>query len=139
MFVDKETGIVDIQRLRTKDLPFNSHVTMPQALKMEDEVKIFQLKTEVHKIAREMAEQTKMWCNLDKEERDGLKSLTKRVKDKEIVCMVTDKSGRWSCDTLDNYKESCSKMVSDESKTPIISVEEHEAAEREMNSHALAL
>ena len=138
-FVSASTKEVDVQKLMPRDLPFNPHVAMPPALTMEEEVKIYQLKTEVGKIAEEIAGRSKKWSNLEKDEREGLKSLEQRVKDKEIVCTITDKSGRWSCDTLSNYKNSCTKLVDDTNKTPMITMAEHEGAEREMNCHALAL
>ena len=42
-------------------------------------------------------------------------------------------------DTEDNYKDGCTKLMEDQTKTPTITIEEHEEAEKEMNSHALAL
>ena len=52
---------------------------------------------------------------------------------------MTDKSGRMSCDSLQNYKRACQAELSDESKTPEISMEDHDMAEREMNAEGLAL
>ena len=138
-FVDKVTGIVDIQKLQPRDLPFNHHVAMPPALTIEEEMKIFQLKTEIAKITQDMTNQSVKWSNLSEPEKEGLESLVQRVKDKEVVCTVTDKSGRWSCDTIDNYKIGCMKLVDDAKKTPKITVDQHDGAEREMNCHALAL
>ena len=77
--------------------------------------------------------------NLSNEERDGLKSLKKKVTDTTVLCYQTDKSGRWSCDTKDNYKMACHKHLSDPTKTEVISLDEHDRAEREMNSHGYAL
>ena len=138
-FVSRTTNMVDIANLRPSDLPFNPNVAMPQALSMEEEVKLFNLKTEARKIAEDMAGRSKKWSNLTEEERNGLEKLHQRVSEKEIVCTVTDKSGRWSCDTLMNYKEGCEKLVEDGGKTPMITIEEHNEAEHEMNCHALAL
>ena len=138
-FVSRSTKTVDIEKLKPSDLPFNPTVAMPPALSMEEEVKLFNLKTEVNKIAEDMASKSKKWSNLSKEEKNGLEELQRRVMRKEIVCTVTDKSGRWSCDTLDNYRESCEKLIEDVNKTQEIPIQEHDRAEQEMNSHALAL
>ena len=54
----------------------------------------------------------------------------KRVKEKEIVCTVTDKSGRWSCDTIKNYAKCCEKLGEDKLKTMPITICEHDNAER---------
>ena len=62
-----------------------------------------------------------------------------RVKNKEIVCFTTDKSGRWSCDTPENYKRACRSQLADQSKTQRITEGEHNEAEKVMNCQALAL
>ena len=72
-------------------------------------------------------------------EKKVLKSLKEKVKGGEIVCCVTDKSGRWACDTVSGYKEVCMDELRDESRTPVITAEEHDRGERELNSHAVAL
>ena len=48
----------------------------------------------------------KSGSNLSKEQKRGLRKLRKRVKNKEIVCFQTDKSGIISVDTPENYIES---------------------------------
>ena len=52
--------------------------------------------------------------------------------------MLTDKSVRWVVDTPDNYKRACEAELSDATKTPEITLREHDSAEKEMNGHALA-
>ena len=44
--------------------------------------------------------------NLTSVQQRGVKSLIRRVKEKEIVVFQTDKSGRFSVDTPENYRES---------------------------------
>ena len=79
------------------------------------------------------------WSNLSEEERVGMTSLTERVRQRELVCCITDKSGRWACDTTQNYREACMDELRDVEKTPEISIEEHGQGERELNCHAAAL
>ena len=138
-FVNIASKKIDVGKLQPRSLPFNPSVAMPKALSMEEEVKISQVKIEIEKIVRSMVGKCKQYSNLTESERRGLESLKERVTVGEIVCTVTDKSGRWSVDTSENYKKGCQKLVADEEKTPEITREEHEEAEREMNSHALAL
>ena len=66
------------------------------------------------------------WSNLVEEEKTGLHSLKKRVKEDDVVCCVTDKSGRWACDTKDNYLEACMNELQDPTRTPKITLQEHE-------------
>ena len=86
-----------------------------------------------------MLEESKKRDNLGGQRSRGLTSLKAKVNEKEIVCTVTDKSGRWACDALDNYRNACSKELLDEEKTPKITLEDHNNGEREMNCQALAL
>ena len=132
--------IVDINCLRLSTLPYNNKARMAPPMKQEEEVKVQYFKNEVIKVAEEFEKKKDLqMSNLDTNMRDGLKSLKERVREGEVVCYVTDKSGRWSCDTLENYRNGCKKLVEDATKTPLISMDEHEKAEREMNCHALAL
>ena len=72
--------------------------------------------------------------NLEKEERDGLKAIIKRVKDEEIVVFETDKSGRFSVDTRNNYNESAMPHVE---RDQIIDVKEHDDIEKKINAHSV--
>ena len=45
-------------------------------------------------------------CNLEQAEKEGLKSITRRIREKEGVVFQTDKSGRLSVDTPENYRQS---------------------------------
>ena len=136
---DGNTKIVDINNLKCSELPFNPNVSMPKALSFDKEIRYHQFKEEVKDIVGKYAKKTVDLSNLDENEREGLNSLKKKVADTSVICYKTDKSGRWSCDTEENYKYACNKHLNDPSKTETISLEEHERAEREMNSHGYAL
>ena len=136
-FVDPTCRVVDINTLRATDLPFNPRVMMPPALK-EGEIQLHQFKMEVDRAVKGMADKTSRWSNVSSRVKRGLRKLRERVKAGEIVCFVTDKSGRWSVDTPENYKRACEAELSDASKTPEITLEDHNSAEKEMNGHALA-
>ena len=55
------------------------------------------------------------------------------MKNKDIVIMSTDKSGRHAVDTTDNYRESVEPHIENDI---IISKKEHDEAETIMNAHA---
>ena len=71
--------------------------------------------------------------NLTREQKDGLRSLKKKVKQKDVVIYQTDKSGRFSVDTMDNYREACSAHVEGDQT---ITVELHEKAQKMANTHS---
>ena len=136
-FISQNT--VNINRLKVTGLPFNPSVSMPGALSVREEVKLHVLKTEIEEVARSIAEGSVEWSNLSTEEREALKGMKEKGRDGEVVYTVTDKSGRWSCDSVTNYKLACSKHLNDSEKTPRITMEEHNRAERELNCQVLAL
>ena len=90
-------------------------------------------------ISEKYKKKTRNLSNLTDDERKGLETLKQKVKDTTIVCYQTDKSGRWSCDTKENYKKACYKHLEDPTKTQVIGPEEHEKAEKEINCHGYAL
>ena len=138
-FVDRVSKEVDVNLLRVTELPYNPGVRMPKALDSEVEVRLHQVKIDVRNAVQKMTRKSVKWGNVNVAEKRGLEKLCKRIKAKEIVCFVTDKSGRMSCDTLENYKRACEEELSDDRKTPEITMDEHGAAEKEMNAEGLAL
>ena len=130
---------LNINNLRCTELPFNPNVAMPSSITFNEEVKYHQFKEEVKTIAEKYKKKTGDQTNLTDDERNGLKTLTQKVKDNTIICYQTDKSGRWSCDTAENYKTACNKHLEDPTKTEVIELGEHERAEKELNCQGYAL
>ena len=139
MFVDRVSNKVDVNKLRVTDLPYNPSVHMPGSLGGEVELRLHQVKVEVRDAVKKMLKKSHRWDNVSESEKRGLDKLCKRIKAKEIVCFVTDKSGRMSCDSLDNYRKACEAELADARKTPEITIDDHEEAEKAMNAEGLAL
>ena len=70
--------------------------------------------------------------NLSETEQQGLQGLASKVKEGEVVCFVSDKSGRWAVDTVENYTEGCNKLLKEDGVSVPITEKEHEEAEREI-------
>ena len=67
-----------------------------------------------------------------KEETEAMKQLKKRVSDKSVFIFTTDKSGRFSVDTPENYE----KAVSEHTKNDIeVNQEEVKQIENKLNQH----
>ena len=109
MVFQKEGGKFNYGRKRATDLKGNTMVVLPgQRKKFQDEANLEMLRAEfkgcfkeyVRKHCNDRGEQE---SNLTKGETVGLKSLKKRFKEGNIVILPTDKSGRFSIMSMDNY------------------------------------
>jgi hypothetical protein len=129
--------IIDMRSLRPTDLPFNKRVYLPEPLPKEEETKLQEIKQELlHATKQYISEgrtkklaRSKKYCNLSEEEKAGLESLKK----KDIVISQTDKSGRFSVDSKDNYIEACKPHYQNDLE---VSEEEHLKAQKDINAHA---
>ena len=122
-----------------KQQHLHHQVSLPLSVgKEEERLKAFKdsVMTKIDSIVEESKDWEKQ--SLNKKARRGIKKLTKRIKEKEIVCYETDKSGRWSIDSLENYERACKEQL-DSDKIIEITEAEHDEAEKEMNAEAAAL
>ena len=138
-FFDKEESTFNINRLKATSLPYNHQVSLPLYIGEEEET-FKKFKDSVMIKIDDMIEKSKSWekSSISKTAREGMKKLKKRIDQKEIVCYETDKSGRWSIDSIDNYEKACKEQLSVDKMTEITE-EEHTRAEIEMNAEATAL
>ena len=128
---------IDINNLRPTDLHYNTKVMMPGPVEFEEEMRFQNFKREVNEAAIRIAKKTKKYSNLDIEEIEGLKSLKQKTKNEEVICFNTDKSGRWSVDSKENYLLACNKHF--EKGVREITSDEHDAMEKHINCQMLAL
>ena len=71
--------------------------------------------------------------NLTNEQKEGLRSLKDKKEENEIVIFETDKSKRFSCDSIDNYKRLGETHVMQDE---IVTEETKSGFETEINAHA---
>ena len=133
---DTATKKVDMRNLRATDFPFNKHVILPSALSEEKEVGLQHLKNNMMKSVNNYVQndKNKQWQNLTENEKNGLRSLRKRSKDNSVVIYQTDKSGRFSIDTAENYLLACEPHVKGDET---ITQQDYERLESEMNAHSV--
>ena len=99
----------DDRKRRVTDLRVCSRVTLPRPLQPADEANIEMRRNAQNKIIREYREKnvnlktSEQESNLTVEEKDGLKSLMKKVADRSIIIMKTDKSSRFVATTEEEY------------------------------------
>ena len=133
---DVKTKTIDMREFRSTDLPFNNRIYAPEPLDNETETCLQTLKMKLNRCTERYIEETqrrKKVTNLTNEQQDGLLSLKERKEEKEIVISETDKSKRFACDSIDNYKTlGETHVVEDE----IITMETKARFEKEINAHA---
>ena len=74
-------------------------------------------------------------ATLEEKEKRGLMSLKRKVQVRENVVFQTDKSGRFSVDSLDNYKTASQPHTADSN---VITKEDHDRLEQLANTHSVS-
>ena len=93
-------------RERATDLKECSRITLPKPLETKHEPKIETRRNRNYNQYRdeECNKKAEVRGNMTEEEKDGLKSLQKRIKNNEIVILKTDKSGKLCVATREEYE-----------------------------------
>ena len=98
----------DERKRRVTDLRECTRVTLPKPLPAAEEAKI-ELRRNIHteifeKFREENCKKTgEQKNNLTKDEQDGLKSLEKKIKDRKVIVIKTDKSSRFAVCSEEAY------------------------------------
>ena len=96
---DPINNVYDDRKRRVTDLAECSRVTLPKPMQIEEEA-LIEIRRNMHKkiFSQHREENTdngKQESNLSEEERKGLRSILKRIREGEILVMKTDKSGKF--------------------------------------------
>ena len=132
---DHRTKTMDMREYRSTYLPFNSRIYAPQPLDHETETCMQNLKMKLNQCTQRYVEnerRRKDETNLTAEQRSGLASLKSKEKKKEVVIFETDKSKRFSCDTINNYQTMGAVHTVDDE---VVTMEDVKAYEKEVNAH----
>ena len=132
---NKQTKTMDLREFRSTDLPFNNRICVPKPLDNETETCVQNLKmnlnncTERYIEGQHRAKET----NLTNEQKQGLQSLKEKKRDNTIVIFETDKSKRFACDSMENYKTLGETHVMEDE---IVTEATKATFEKEINAHA---
>ena len=108
---DPESRTFSLARVPATNVPFNKRVKMPTYCDEETESKISYAREKIRKVIKDACTKSKGCENLDMPEKQGCDSLKERLKSSEIIVYPTDKSGRLSVDSPDNYITSMQKHI----------------------------
>ena len=133
---DIQTKTIDMREYRSTDLPFNNRIYAPKPLDNETETCLQNLKMKLNNCTERYVEETqrtKKKMNLTAEQKQGLHSLKDKKDEGTIVIFETDKSKRFACDTMDNYKTLGETHVTQDE---VVNGETKARFEKEINAHA---
>ena len=74
--------------------------------------------------------------NVTKEESKAIKSLSDKVRNRDVIILATDKSGKLACETIDTYTASMEPHVN---KDAVIDLDKRKDVENSLNGHCLQL
>ena len=128
---------MEFSRRRVTDMPTNRDINIPEPAEQNIETVLDNISSKVNAVANNYI---KTKCdkrgnileqNLKPEQQRGLKSLVKRVNEKEIIVQKTDKGGDLALNTPENYIESLKPHFESD---PCLSWDEHSKLESELNA-----
>ena len=130
-----ETKTIDLQRMRSTDLPFNAMVYLPPPLTQQQEITMLNLKQDLLQVTEQYcAHNDNNMTNLTAQQKRGIEKLVRKSVNGECVIYQTDKSNAFSADSVENYIQASSEHVE---KDTVVTKEEHKHREHEFNSHAM--
>ena len=139
---DEAGGVIDFAKQRVPDIPTCRRITVLEPRGETEEIVFANIKsrfsTATDQYMRDNCDNKGNIINqnLSKSQLDGLRSLKKRVSEEDIIITLTDKSGKLSLNTKDNYNASMEKHHRDDEK---ITLAEKNSIENTLNGHTLQL
>ncbi|CAI9726376.1 Hypothetical predicted protein [Octopus vulgaris] len=131
-FYDKSDMSFDMKRVYPTNLPFNKRVCMPPYTDAALEAKFTLTKAKIlsafsNYTQRHIQERSiNKTHDLNTKIKKGLNILKRRIKNREIVCFPTDKSGRMSVDNIPNYISNMQPHIRDMTETTTLEYIENE-------------
>ncbi len=131
--------VLEYRNLRATDIPTVPRLIEPKLGTISQEIIMENTKEKMLECVRKYKEE---YCNrkdelkednLSMEERQGLKQMKREIKDKKVVVFSTDKSGKFSVDTPDNYIKAVQKHTAKDQR--VTNEEEEKKVENLMNHH----
>ena len=133
---------MDHARERVTNMPFCRRINIPDPGSEEVEVVYQSMKAEIDTATKEYINRNcdskgnLKTSNIDKETRDGIRSLRRRVKSGELLIQMTDKSGKLCANTKENYVASLQPHIENDS---VITLKEKIKTENNLNAHCVQL
>ena len=137
---DRKGNVINLSKFKATDSRHNAHITLPAPLTADREALINIRLNRYEKIAEEYhdkeTENGLTTPNLPEEALEGLESIQKRMKKKEIIMLQTDKSGKLVPTDYNSFERMGEEHTS---KDKLISRMEANKIHREQDNHSSQL
>ena len=129
---------IDFRNIRPTDFKNNKRVVLPDINDDTEEIRRNNIKTELRKIVINYKDN---YCdrsgnvldnNMTKSQLKGIKNLKFRMKDENLDCGETDKTGRLTLDTLENMSKKMENHIKDDK---LLNEKEVKKVENNLNRH----
>ena len=135
---DHKTKALNLGNLKATDLKNNKRVIYPVNEDDEKEIKRNNVACELKRVFKDFKNKhcdrhgNLKGNNLNEEQRNTIKNLKKKMKEEELVCFKTDKTGYLALDTQENFTKKMEKHIENDK---IIDEKEVKTIENKLNKH----
>ena len=136
---DKKKKVVNFQNLKATDLKNNKRIKIPEFDDDAEEIRSNTVKTELKEVFMKYMEEhcdekgNLLDGNLTTEQVKAIKNLKMKMKNENLVCVETDKTGKFALDTKENYIAKLQKHIENDE---VITSKEVRKLENKLNEHA---
>ena len=129
---------MDFRKIRATEFKNNKRVILPKPGDENEEVTRRNMKSEFRKVVEKYINEN---CdtfgnildnNISKTQMKNLKKLKSRIKQENLICSQTDKTGKMTLDTLENVTKKMKKHIQNDK---VINEKEVKSLENKLNSH----
>ena len=130
---------IDMRNLKATDMKNNKRVILPELDEDDDEIKRNHTKNDLKEVFLRYRSQN---CdkfgnilknNLSKHQIEALRNLKSKISDENLVCTKTDKTGKLSLDTVENYSNKMMKHIENDK---VLEPKDVKKIENILNKHA---
>ena len=135
---DTKEDRIDFRDLRATDFKNNKRVILPKPGDDNEEIRRTNLKGELRKIVIKYRQEkcdkfgNLLDNNLSETQLKNMKNLKTRIKQEDLVCSQTDKTGKLTLDTFKNVTEKMEKHIKDDK---VINEKQVRTIENKLNNH----
>jgi hypothetical protein len=136
---DASKKVLNFRNLKATDLKNNKRINILETGNDEEEIRMNTVKTELKEVYKKYMKEhcddkgNVLENNLSVEQFKAIKELKTKMKNENLVCVETDKTGKFALDTKENYVNKVRKHIK---MDEVITSKEVTRIENKLNAHA---